>query len=412
MSNHDFQEDLNRRIDGAARRTRPAMILTATAQECGGRLGSGLGPLTQAMTSAGMLTATTIMAPMRKTIAAAGAMGSVVEITSLHRGRPGNTRWRRPDRPASDLYGRDGLGSGSVLRDDDVAFDFRKYLGILIKNRWLIAGITALSLSVGLVYTLLQAPTYRASATIQIKRAVANISGIAGVEESGREYEFYQTQYELLKSRALAERVVSSLNLADNPALFEPPPSGWKKLHGLVFSRGHAEAPNISQRQGRALGAIRSGLTVEPVRSSSIVRINFDSRDPVLAQKVANAVAENFITSNLERNFEASAYARQFLEERLQELRLKLEESELALVEYAEEQDILTTGSDQTLSTTNLSGVNQALAAAGKERLRHEMQWQQVEAMDGLRLPKALESAAIERLRARKRNLSSNTKIS
>jgi polysaccharide biosynthesis transport protein len=305
-----------------------------------------------------------------------------------------------------DLYGRD-VFAAKPGPEGDFAFDYRKYLGILIKNRWLIAGITVVCLSIGLFYTLLQAPIYRASATIQIKRDVVNISGIAGLEsvEGGRSWEFFQTQYEMLKSRSLAERVVANTNLADSPAVFDPPPSGWRRLHDLVFPRGHAEAPDISQRQRMALGVVMGGLSVAPVQNSNIVRINFDSRDPGLAQQVANAVAENFITSNIERNFEASAYARQFLEERLQELRLKLEESERALVEYAEAQDILTANSEQSLSATNLSGVNSALAEIAKERLRHEMRWQQVEAMDGLRLPQSLESAAISSLRERRSSL-------
>lgn len=302
-----------------------------------------------------------------------------------------------------EMYGRD-VFAASHAQDDDAALDYRKYIGILLKHRWLIAGITVVSVAVGLFYTLLQTPIYRASATIQIKREVANISGVAGLEpvEAGRSAEFYQTQYELLKSRALAERVVSSLNLANKPELFEPPPSGMETIRDFIFASGHAEAPNISGRERLALGTVLSGLSVEPVRSSTIVRINFDHYNPVLAKEVANAVAANFITSNLERNFEASAYARQFLEERLQELRLKLEESERELVAYAEKQDILVTGSDQSLTSVNLTDANSTLSAAAKKRLDHEMQWRQVEAMEGGGLPQRLENEAIQELRERR----------
>jgi uncharacterized protein involved in exopolysaccharide biosynthesis len=307
----------------------------------------------------------------------------------------------RPALHATDLYG------ANAAAYDDPALDYRKYIGILIKHRWLIAGIAAVSLGVGLFYTLLQTPTYRASATIQIKRESANISGIAGLEtvEAGRGSEFYQTQYELLQSRALAERVVSTVGLADTPQLYEPQPSGWGKLWEFIFSPGHAEEPNIGMRERMAIGAVRRGVSVEPVRSSSIVRINFDSADPRVAQRVANAIAENFIASNIERNFEASAYARQFLEDRLQELRLKLEESERELVAYAEKQDILVTGSEQSLSTVNLAGTNQVLSEVSKERLRHELRWQQAEASVGSDLPQSLENDVIRGLRAKRSEL-------
>ncbi|HUE45516.1 MAG TPA: polysaccharide biosynthesis tyrosine autokinase, partial [Aestuariivirgaceae bacterium] len=291
--------------------------------------------------------------------------------------------------------------------DDHAAVDYRKHVGIVLKHRRLIAGIAAVALALGLGYTLLQTPTYRASATIQIKRAAANISGVAGLEpvETGTSVEFYQTQYELLKSRALAERVVSSLNLAENPQMFDPPPSVMGTIRGIIFASRDAQARSDSERRDWALDAVMSGLSVEPVRASTIVRISFDSANPVLAHQVANAVAENFITSNLERSFEASEHARQFLEERLLDLRLKLEDSERELVSYAKEQDILLTGSDESLTTVNLTGANTALAAAAKKRLERELQWRQVEAMGGAGLAPGPVTEAIAKLRERRSQL-------
>jgi polysaccharide biosynthesis transport protein len=304
--------------------------------------------------------------------------------------------------------GRDFLQTLPQAHDIYAAVDYRKHVGAVLKHRRLIAGIAAVALALGLLHTLLQTPTYRASATIQIKRAGANISGVAGLEpvETGASAEFYQTQYELLKSRVLAERVVSSLKLAEEPQLFEPPPSIMGTIRGFILaSADDAQARSDSGRQDWALDAVMSGLSVEPVRSSTIVRISFDSASPVLAQQVANAVAENFITSNLERSFEASENARQFLEERLLELRLRLEESERELVSYAEEKDILLTGSDESLSTVNLTGANSALAAAAKRRLDRELQWRQAEAMGGAGLPQGLANDAIAKLRARRSQL-------
>ena len=333
---------------------------------------------------------------------AAGGRDRVPALSAARARHLAHANEGRPALQATDLYG------ANAAAHDDPAVDYRKYIGVLIKHRWLIAGIAAVCLAIGLVYTLLQTPTYRASATIQIKREAANISGIAGLEsvEAGRGSEFYQTQYELLKSRALAKKVVSTLGLAETPELYGPQPSGFGKLRELVFSPGNAEAPDIAARERMAVGAVQRGISVEPVRSSSIVRINFDSADPRIAQRVADAIAETFIASNIERNFEASAYARTFLEDRLQELRLKLEESERELVAYAEQQDILVTGSEQSLSTVNLAGTNEVLGEVSKERLRHELRWQQAEATTGLNLPQSLESDAIRDLRAQRNELS------
>ncbi len=328
----------------------------------------------------------------------AGDRGQVPALTPFHGRQVRRVRKARPALGGTDLY---GVHAPAL---EEPAIDYRKHFAILIKHGRLIAGITAISLAVGLFYTLLQKPTYRASATIQIKREAANISGIAGLEsvEAGRGDEFYQTQYELLKSRALAERVVSSLGLADAPEFYAPHSSRWAGLRAFLSGPASSEAPNIARREAMATGAVLAGLSVEPVRASSIVRISFDSADAGIAQRVANAVAETFMSSNIERSFEASAYARRFLEERLQELRLKLEESERELVAYAEAEDILPTGAEQPLSAINLAETNEALGEVGKERLRHELRWQQAEASTGIELPQSLETAALQALRAQR----------
>ena len=71
------------------------------------------------------------------------------------------------------------------------------------------------------------------------------------------------------------------------------------------------------------------------------MRISFDSPSPEWAQRIANGVADSYVSSNLERRYGATAYARNFLKERLEELKLKLEESEKALVAYAEEKELI-----------------------------------------------------------------------
>ena len=312
-----------------------------------------------------------------------------------------------PAREARASHGIDLYATYSAIHDDPEP-DYRKYIAILIKQRWLIAGVSAVCVAVGLLYTLLQKPVYRASATIQIERQAANISGIAGLEqvETRRGGEFYQTQYELLKSRALAQRVVSNLGLADAAEWHEPRSSGWARLLELIFAPGHAAAPDIAARQAMAVQGVLDGMSVEPVRASSIVRISFDSPDARLSRRVADAIAETFIATNVERTFEASAYARQFLEERLQELRLKLEESERDLVTYAERQDILAAGSGPPLSSVSLAEINEALGDAAKERLRHELRWRQAEATAGADLPQSLETTALQELRADRNELS------
>ena len=93
-------------------------------------------------------------------------------------------------------------------------------------------------------------------------------------------------------------------------------------------------------------------MSVEPVQNSLLVRISFDSPSPVWAQAIANGVADSYISANLERRYGATAYARNFLKERLDELKLKLEESEKALVAYADKKEIIAASDGQHRSPT------------------------------------------------------------
>lgn len=293
---------------------------------------------------------------------------------------------------------------------DEAAIDLRKYLWLLFKHRWLIGGSAAVFIVLGLVATFLTTPIYRANATIEISRNTAKVVDFDEPSANpGYDHEFYQTQYELLKSRSLAERVASDLNLQDDAAFLNAEVSTpLSALKDLLFGQEtEGSIGTVTERQKAAAGAVRGGLRVQPVRSSSIVSLSFDSPDPRLAQKIVNAVADAYITANLDRRYDATAYAKTFLEERLQQLKVKLEESEKELVTYAERQRIVSAGEGQTLSTTNLVSANDALSKATKDRLKKELLWNQIQKTEGLALPQIMQSTAIETMRARKVELAS-----
>ena len=98
--------------------------------------------------------------------------------------------------------------------------------------------------------------------------------------------------------------------------------------------RRGADADGARNPNAAAVGAFLGSLIVEPIRNSRLVRVYFDSPDPKLAADALNALAQNFITVNLERRYDASSYAKTFLEEKLAQTKAKLEDSERALIEF------------------------------------------------------------------------------
>ena len=143
--------------------------------------------------------------------------------------------------------------------------------------------------------------------------------------------------------------------------------------------------------------------------NSSLVSISFDSPDPGWAANIANAVAQGFTDLNLERRYGSSAYSRKFLEEKLAELKVKLEESEKALVEYQDKEQIITSkGKDQQpLADSDLLSLNSALQGVRTERIRAQELWQQAERTPGLALPQIMNDKSIAALREKRAFLAS-----
>jgi capsular exopolysaccharide synthesis family protein len=274
-----------------------------------------------------------------------------------------------------------------------------EYWRIVYKYKWLILALVAVSLAGGVATTLLTPKVYTASTTLEIDREASNVVGMGDVEpmdKLARDQEFFQTQYGLLKSYSLAERVAQAENLASDP--------GFMKALGMRHPRRGRRAADGSW----VAGYLEGGLGVYPVRDSRLVRLTFDSPDPALSARIANAFADNFISSNLERRFEASAYARNFLEQRLAELKAKLEDSERQLVAYATQQQIIQIsqpggGKDapppQSLDATNLGGTDAALTAAKANMIMAQQRWRATQAAPGLSAPDILADPTIQQLR-------------
>ncbi|MBS7458539.1 GumC family protein [Coralloluteibacterium stylophorae] len=285
------------------------------------------------------------------------------------------------------------------------AVNFAEYWRILIKRKWLILSLVVAAGAIALAVTLLSTPSFRATASIQIERDGINVMNVEGIvpTESDADRDFYQTQYELLKSRSLAQRVVDELGLAEDPefdALYAPPP--WAPLIAAV--RGTEEVPMTPEEaeaahERQVVDRVMQAFAVEPIRNSRLVRLGVETPDPGFSQRIVNAFATAFIASNLDRRFDASAYAKEFLEQRLQELRGRLEESERELVEYAQREQIVSIGeTGRPLSSNSLDEINTALARAQDDRIRAEARWRQAQSAHGLGLAEILGSPAVQTL--------------
>lgn len=290
----------------------------------------------------------------------------------------------------------------------------RQYLRIAIRWRYVILGATVACVLLGLVATLLMTPKYTAIATVEISRDSDKVTDFQGVERetSVADQEFYQTQYGLLQSRSLAERVAAQLRLVDDPKFFEMYGAA-KDGPAFELVGGHYPASGRRARQRIAGEVLLKNLVIAPTRLSRLVDIRFTSPDADFAAKVANAWAENFIQTNLERKIQATSYGRNLLQRQLGQLKERLDESQRQLVGYASAQRIINlpaqtggdgrTTSERSIVADDLAALNTALAQATADRIQVEARYQQ--AGRGGASTEALRNQAINALRQKRAEL-------
>ena len=280
------------------------------------------------------------------------------------------------------------------------------YLVLAIKHKYLLTVIGGVFLFGGVIVTLRTPKIYSASTTIRIERSVPRVIRDQNVQSDaqiGDDFpQFYDTQYELIRSRQLADRVATALNLAQSDFLGVAQPSLLRMLIGRPAPAATGlDANAVRARRQRAVSQIMSGLSVQPVGQSSIVRITYAGLSPEWAQRISIAVAEQFEKLTLDMRFSITTYARNFLEERLQELKLKLETSERQLIEYAQKEGIVDVDNKQPQVLNEIQTVENAYAAAIIARQALEETWRQAQA-DGLgALPQVMSDPIVQAARTK-----------
>lgn len=301
----------------------------------------------------------------------------------------------------------------AALHADEGNSFILNYLRIAHRWRWVILGVTLAALIAGLIVTFLMTPQYSTVATIEIARESDKVTDFQGVEReaSTADQEFYQTQYGLLRARSLAERVANRLRLVDDPQFFEMFDAVDEEDPAFAMANGRYAAAGRTTRQRVAGEILLDHVGIAPARLSRLVDITFSSPDPEFSARAANAWAENFIESNLERKVQATSYGREQLQRQLADYKQRLDESQRQLVAYASSQEIINlpvqSGPDgatqeRSIVADNLSTLNSALASATADRIAAEARARQLGRGSS---SEALTNPAINNLRARRAEL-------
>jgi capsular exopolysaccharide synthesis family protein len=276
-------------------------------------------------------------------------------------------------------------------RIEDRAAQFWAIFRTLLRRRWLILGVLVVGLSGAAALTLTKTPLYRSSATLEVQRQETKIIKSDDVQpDTIADAEHMATQYALLKSRALAERVAEVLDLPGDPR----------------FAR---QADARQARLEAATETVIKGLEVLPVSRSRVIEVRYHGPYPAETARIVNAIAENFIQMNLERRYNDTSYARNFLEERLQTTKAALEDAERKLITYSREEEIIDLSSvggsaiGSSLDASSLMALNGSLTKATDERLAAEQRYNASRNNPNAR--EILDSETIKSLNARRSEL-------
>ncbi|MFT5329568.1 MAG: succinoglycan biosynthesis transport protein ExoP [Parasphingorhabdus sp.] len=265
------------------------------------------------------------------------------------------------------LSGGDNDEFEAVNSDFLSIHDLERFWQQALNLRYVILGVIVFSLIIGLVVTLLQTPLYRSTARIEISQIESDVTNIGDVElqNIAGDRQYFATQYELLESRSLANRVARAGNFDRNEA--------FRTAFGLA-EKGISENTIAS--------ILRSNITIEPISSSNLVDIKFSSPDAKLSAEIANLWALEFLGTNFDKRFGSNVDAQKFLADQISEMREKLQLSEQELIDYANANEIVnitpiateegSTGGGQTLASSILSALSGDLARATAARIEAE----------------------------------------
>lgn len=293
------------------------------------------------------------------------------------RGADGAGRQPAADGPSSPSQ-RWARAPEPVLQDVHLT----DYLRVLYKRRWAAITVFTLVMLAVMVYAFTATPIYEAQTRILIESDDPNIVTFSTViDESQAKADYYQTQYNILQSRALARQTIDQLRLWSSPLLNRP--DSWLTQVGAAMTRRteiQDDVPGADETmaQSRVVDEFLRNLEIAPIRNSRLVDINYQLADPALAARIANAMATNYIAQNLEYKFTASRDASSWLADRLAEEKQAVERAEAALQQYRERHDSISPEDRQNIVVQRLADLNSAATRAKTERLQKEAVYQQV----------------------------------
>ena len=336
---------------------------------------------------------------------------------------PVNTLDRTLDRPLSEIAQAKPYGVSATEPTS-----LRDYLFVILKRKWLILSLVLIVTSLVTIQMFRLPSIYEAETTIRIEprpKSVLETKGL--VINAQTDPAFWGTQLKLLENPALARQVVLTLDLQNNPDFFGGQTQGgvFSSLRKMFSGNKKAAATAPADQGLEPVGeneasekvltpeelaklepyedAIIAGETIEPIPSTTLVKIKFTHSNPELAQKISNTLAEVFVNNNLARATAGSTKAEDLLAREIANLQTKIKHDQEAQFNYAKAHNLpLTPDPESNLEASRLATLSKQLLEAENERKDLQSLYEAAKREPNtLSIPDVQASARIEKLRQR-----------
>ncbi len=274
-----------------------------------------------------------------------------------------------------------GAEPGFVAADSpETTFNPAHYLR-LVARRWrLVLVVCLLTTAAGLVHFFITPPAYRAATVLQIEQRnpLAISSDRNPWLEAWVSMKYYPTQYRLLRSRGLAERVVENLRLMDDPS-FNPRRSQLPGRDG----EPSVSADDDRQAEARLANRLLRGLEVDPIKDTELVEVSYIAGKPELASRIVNGIAEAFIDWGIETRSQTVFQASTFLADQLEDVKEQIQNKEKQLQEYSRESDIVVLDPESNVTLQKLQRFYAEYFTARGQRIEKQAHFKELEIAPG-----------------------------
>src|SRR5213080_4989970 len=243
------------------------------------------------------------------------------------------------------------------------------YLLILRKHLWLIVSFMLTVVTIVAIANFRMKPVYVATARIEIDRENANLLPFQGADPYDYTVDFdnyIETQAKILTSETLALQTIRNGGLSDRPEFSGPGGPSEAVASGSL----------TNQIRPQELGQFLGSLSVKRVPNSRLMDVSFESTDPRLAARIANAHIATYVEQNYRSKYESTTQASNWLADQLSELKVKVQRAEDARIAYERQNQIWTLDDKQNITSQRLSDINKQLTDAQSERMKKESLYQ------------------------------------